>query len=110
MEKTTSRPDHAKATAEAAMLDEWLADFERALATQSGEQLANLLAEECHWRDMFAFTWNISPREGRQAIVKQMLENQTRLQAQSFAIAKDSIPPRRVKRVGVEVVEGIFEL
>src|SRR5213595_2793647 len=108
METTLNRTPQAEVPAEAAMVSEWLGCFERALAAQNGEQLASLLSDECHWRDMFAFTWNISPREGKQAIVKQLLDNQERLQAHAFAIAKDSIPPRRVKRLGVDVVEGIF--
>ena len=57
---------------------------------------------------MFAFTWNITPFDSKEAVVKGLLENQARVQARRFVIAKGRTPPRRVKRVGVEVIEAIF--
>jgi len=44
------------ATAEA---EAWLCDFGAALASGDGVHIAGLFAEECHWRDILAFTWDL---------------------------------------------------
>ena len=44
----------ASATAEA-----WLGDFGAALASGDAAQIAALFAEDCHWRDILAFTWDL---------------------------------------------------
>lgn len=108
MDNVAARTERAELTNEAEIVQTWLSKFEQALQAQSAETISGLFAEECHWRDMFAFTWDITPREGKAAIVKEFLEHQARVQAGTFAIAKDSTPPRRVKRIGVDVIEAIF--
>lgn len=93
---------------DADIIQSWLDNFEDALAQGSLAALQSLFAEECHWRDMFAFTWNISPLQGRQGITERFLELQPHIQAGRFMLAEGSTPPRRVKRIGVEVIEAIF--
>ena len=90
------------------IVSNWLTHFERALNEKSAERITNLFDQDCHWRDMFAFTWSISPCEGQQQIAKQLLDNQDRVQARGFAIAEDSIAPCRTKRIGVPVIEAII--
>ncbi|MEM1382915.1 MAG: NAD(P)/FAD-dependent oxidoreductase [Pseudomonadota bacterium] len=46
----------------------WLAKFADALQGRDAEALKALFAEECYWRDLVAFTWNIKTIEGRDAI------------------------------------------
>ena len=46
----------------------WLDRFERALAGRDGAGAAACFAETCFWRDLVAFTWNITTLEGRDAI------------------------------------------
>ncbi|MFM0222991.1 NAD(P)-binding domain-containing protein [Paraburkholderia dipogonis] len=87
----------------------WLADFEEALRAGDGTNLASLFADECHWRDLLAFTWSISPHEGTAAIVNCLLAVQPTIQAQNFRVAANRTPPREVKRAGVSVIEAIFE-
>ena len=58
----------------------WLADFESALRTCDRDDLALLFADECHWRDLLAFTWNITPHEGAAAIVDALIERQLKVQ------------------------------
>lgn len=86
----------------------WLADFERALARGDKTALEALFADECHWRDLMAFTWTIGQREGKTPIVEGLVEAQPGIKARSFTVSHDRTAPRRVKRVGVEVVEAIF--
>lgn len=52
-----------------AAIDGWLAAFQDALGREDADGVANLFdADECFWRDLLAFTWNIVTCEGRDAI------------------------------------------
>ncbi len=46
----------------------WLDSFGMALQSGDTEALKSLFAEECYWRDLVSFTWNIKTMEGRDAI------------------------------------------
>src|SRR5262245_39154126 len=81
---------------------QWLAEFEDALRAGDRTELEALFVENSHWRDLFAFTWNLTPSNSRAAIVARLLEEQPRVQARTFKIAEGRKPPRRVKRTGVE--------
>ncbi|HEY3951878.1 MAG TPA: NAD(P)/FAD-dependent oxidoreductase [Streptosporangiaceae bacterium] len=74
---TTVRP--GKATTD---VTTWLAAFEDALAARDAAGAAELFTEDCFWRDLIAFTWNIKTHEGRPAIAG-MLEA-TLARAQPF--------------------------
>jgi putative flavoprotein involved in K+ transport len=58
----------------AAEVDQWLTRFDEALTTGDAAGAAELFATESFWRDLVAFTWNITTVEGR-AGVKDMLEH-----------------------------------
>ncbi|MFT3719589.1 NAD(P)-binding domain-containing protein [Pseudorhodoferax sp.] len=102
------RVERIEQMTEAQVVQAWLGRFEQALCARSAERIAALLADECHWRDLCAFTWSISPCDDKAAVVRQLLANQERVQARGFAIAGGSVAPRRVRRLGVDVVEAIF--
>ena len=108
MDHLEARLQRATLVGDADIVQAWLSRFEVALRGSRAEDVGGLLAEECHWRDMFAFTWNIKPFEGRSAVAEGLLRHQERVQASGFTIAKDSTPPRRVKRLGMDVIEAIF--
>jgi putative flavoprotein involved in K+ transport len=63
----------AAGTPIAAEVDQWLSRFGDALTRGDAGGAAELFAEECFWRDLVAFTWNIKTVEGR-AGVTEMLE------------------------------------
>ncbi|MBK3420426.1 nuclear transport factor 2 family protein, partial [Methylobacterium ajmalii] len=46
----------------------WLDRFEAALSARDAAGAAELFSETCFWRDLVAFTWNITTLEGRGAI------------------------------------------
>ena len=46
----------------------WLAKFGDALAARDIDALKAQFAEDCYWRDLVSFTWNIKTMEGRDAI------------------------------------------
>ena len=92
-----------------AAVSQWLGRFEAALRAPDKAALAALFAGECHYRDLLAFSWTIQPAEGVGPITDLLAGAQPVIQAQSFAIAEGRTPPRRVKRLGIEVFEGIFK-
>jgi putative flavoprotein involved in K+ transport len=51
---------------------DWLAAFGDALARQDAAAAAGMFTEDCFWRDLIAFTWNIKTLEGRPAIAAML--------------------------------------
>lgn len=53
----------------------WLARFDRALVARDPDAVADLFAEECFWRDLVSFTWNVRTLEGREQIRAMLAAN-----------------------------------
>ncbi len=47
----------------------WLSDFAEALSSGEASSLEPLFTEVATWRDFMAFTWDVSNRIGREALV-----------------------------------------
>ena len=92
-----------------AIVVHWLAAFEQALEKRAVDELAALFVEDSHWRDILAFTWHLTPTTGAAAIARRLAERQGEVQASNFALAQDRTPPRRVRRLGIDVIEAVFE-
>ena len=93
---------------ERAVVERWLERLDAALRGESRQALASLFAPDCHWRDLLAFTWSITPSHGAEKIAASMAEKQRDVRARGFAIAEGRTPPRRVQRAGNDVIEAIF--
>jgi putative flavoprotein involved in K+ transport len=52
---------------------QWLTDFDAALQRQDIDAATAMFGEDCYWRDLVSFTWNIRTAEGP-AAVRQMLQ------------------------------------
>jgi thioredoxin reductase len=91
-----------------ALVERWLVRFEQALESGDADGLAALFADDCHWRDLLAFTWTITPHEGREMTRASLLRTQPAVKARNLQLAPDRTPPRRVARQGVDSIEGIF--
>ncbi len=87
----------------------WLRQFEAALAGGDTGILAGLFAEECHYRDLLAFSWTIRPDAGADSVASFLIGAQASTQACDFVVADDRTAPGRVRRLGIEVFEGIFK-
>jgi cation diffusion facilitator CzcD-associated flavoprotein CzcO len=87
----------------------WLTKFERSLKALDHNALDDLFIEDSHWRDLVAFSWNITPSDSRDSVVQTLLNEQPRVQAYGFKIAEGRTAPRKVTRAGMEVIEAIFE-
>ena len=59
-------PDRASALNE--QLSDWLKRFGDGLARQNWSELAELFNDDCFWRDLVSFTWNIKTLEGKDEI------------------------------------------
>jgi len=86
----------------------WLGTFEQALKAGDEGALRAVLAEECHWRDLLAFTWNITLHDDRDHAMADLRRAQPTIQAQNFRLAETRTPPRRVKRHGIDSIEAFF--
>src|SRR5689334_14963178 len=102
LEKT----DHVS---EKALVEQWLAQLDVALQAENERSIASLFAADGHWRDLLAFTWTITPRQGAADIAALMVAKQQGAKARGFAIAEGRTPPRRVQRAGFDMIEGIFQ-
>mgnify|MGYP002780342121 CR=1 FL=1 len=98
------RAEHARRSAA-----DWLGAFEAALAARDVAGIAALFHADSHWRDVLAFTWHMTPVAGRDRIADRLAADQARTQARGFHLPPDRKPPRRVKRLGIDSIEAIFE-
>lgn len=105
-ELTISRPK-TRPSSEHELVSQWLAALNAALQAPDRHALAALFMEDSHWRDLMAFTWTITPHDGRAAVVEGLMRAQPQAKAHGFKIAKGRTPARRVKRIGNEVIEAI---
>jgi putative flavoprotein involved in K+ transport len=55
-------------TAATRTMTSWLSQFENALAGNDVAAATELFAEDCYWRDLIAFTWNLKTVEGRPGV------------------------------------------
>ena len=95
-------------TNDAPSVARWLGAMEAALAKRDVAGLEGLFQADSHWRDLVAFTWHLSSFRGAGDIAGKLAAEQPRVRARSFALAVGRTPPRRVRRLGVEVIEALF--
>jgi len=91
------------------LVERWLTEFNEALKQGEQKSLVSLLNPDCHWRDVLAFTWTITPLHGADEIAQFIVKKQLVIKAQGFKIALGKTAPRRMQRVGVNVIEAIFQ-
>ncbi len=87
----------------------WLAGFETALAACDPAAIGAMFHPDCQWRDVLAFTWHITPGEGRDVIGARLAQEQPRTAAHGFHLPASRKAPRKVTRLGVESIEALFE-
>ena len=101
----------AKAETEsvATTADNWLAQFERALAEPDQVLLKTLFHADSHWRDVLALTWHIRTISGLDAIVRELKAHVGRARPAGFRTAPGRTAPRHVTRAGTRAIEAIFQ-
>lgn len=96
--------DHARRAAAS-----WLGAFETALGSRDAARIGALFQADSHWRDVLAFTWHLTPVEGQDAIAARLAAEQAHAAAHGFHLPTGRRSPRRVRRVGIDCIEAIFE-
>ena len=89
--------------------EDWLAAFETALVSRDGTRIGALFQKDCHWRDILAFTWHLTSVEGADNVATRLAAEQEHTAAHGFHLPAGRRQPRRVKRLGIDSVEAIFE-
>jgi cation diffusion facilitator CzcD-associated flavoprotein CzcO len=89
--------------------DNWLAQFEGALAQPGGGLPKTLFHPDSHWRDVLALSWDIQTVSGADAILTELNAHAGRAAPASFAIDPDRAAPRMVTRAGTTAIEAMFK-
>jgi putative flavoprotein involved in K+ transport len=89
--------------------EDWLVAFETALESCDAAQIGTLFHQDSHWRDILAFTWHLTPLAGRDAIASRLAAEQAHTAAHGFHLPPNRRSPRRVRRLGIDGIEAIFE-
>src|SRR5215813_11827835 len=98
----------AKTEPIATSVNNWLAQFERALAEPDGVLLKTLFHPQSHWRDVLALTWHIRTVSGLDVILSELKAHVRRANPTGFRIDPNRTAPRLVTRAGTNAIEAIF--
>jgi cation diffusion facilitator CzcD-associated flavoprotein CzcO len=89
--------------------EDWLAQFESALATSDDALLKSLFHPESYWRDVLALSWNLQTINGADAIIRELRAEAIGAAPRGFGIDPGRAAPRRVTRAGTNTIEAIFK-
>jgi cation diffusion facilitator CzcD-associated flavoprotein CzcO len=89
--------------------ENWLAQFEAALAKPDDGALKDLFHSDSYWRDALALSWTLQTINGRDAILKTLKRQAAGAAPTGFAVDPDRAPPRKVMRAGTDCIEAIFK-
>jgi putative flavoprotein involved in K+ transport len=67
----------------------WLSGFEAALRSRDIPGVAAMFGDECYWRDLVAFSWNILTLEGREAIAAMLTAQLDAIDPAAFRLDAD---------------------
>ncbi|GHE08804.1 NAD(P)/FAD-dependent oxidoreductase [Klenkia taihuensis] len=88
MTQTLERPTDTPA----GRVESWLADFQAALTARDVDAAVELFAPTCFWRDLIAFTWNITTAEGQDAVRARLTEVLDRVDPTGFRVTEGEEP------------------
>src|ERR1700704_1970313 len=89
--------------------ENWLAQFETALAKPDYGALKDLFHPDSYWRVALALSWTLQTVNGRDAILKTLKSRAADAAPTGFAVDPDRAPPRKVMRAGTDCIEAIFK-
>lgn len=72
------------------IVENWLGKFDAALSAGEAGPLKALFDEECYWRDLVVFTWNIKTMEGRDEIADMAAATTDRVYPHGWQIAGET--------------------
>jgi cation diffusion facilitator CzcD-associated flavoprotein CzcO len=89
--------------------ENWLAQFESAIAKPDESSLKPLFHPESYWRDVLALSWNLQTVNGADAVLRELTAHAGRGAPRGFEIDPVCAAPRRVTRAGTVSIEAIFK-
>jgi cation diffusion facilitator CzcD-associated flavoprotein CzcO len=89
--------------------ENWLAQFETALAEPDDGLLKTLFHPDSHWRDVLALSWNLQTVNGAEPILNALTAHAVSAGSRDFRIDPERAAPRRVVRAGTNAIEAIFK-
>jgi len=89
--------------------ENWLAQFEDALAKSDIALLKTLFHPESYWRDVLALSWKLQTINSADAILRELKARAISAAPSAFQIDPDRTAPRRVMRAGTNAIEAIFK-
>jgi thioredoxin reductase len=92
----------------ATVVENWLAQFEAALAQQDGGALKALFHADSYWRDALALTWDLVTFSGADVIAAELIARARRAAPAGFKIDPRRMAPRHVTRAGTNAIEAMF--
>ncbi|MFE9614321.1 hypothetical protein [Streptomyces sp. NPDC006012] len=87
----------------------WLSDLEVALAREDRAALGDLFREDCHWRDLAAFTWDVFQTSGLGSVAPGLLLPAAEVRPTGFALDPARPAPGHGTLGGEEIVEVFLE-
>ncbi|NQW31874.1 MAG: NAD(P)/FAD-dependent oxidoreductase, partial [Actinomycetales bacterium] len=66
----------------------WMNSFASALVQGDGSEVAELFGEDCYWRDLVSFTWNLTTVEGREEIAQLVDATAAQVQPRNFLVTE----------------------
>ena len=91
----------------ATVVENWLAQFEAALAQQDDGALKALFHTESYWRDALALTWDLVTFSGAETIATELIARAGRAAPSGFKIDPRRLAPRHVTRAGTNAIEAM---
>ena len=88
--------------------ENWLTQFERALAVPDDVLLKSLFHADSYWRDLLALTWHIRTVIGFEAILREVKAHVGPAKPTDFGTNPNRTAPRYVTRAGTRAIEAIF--
>lgn len=92
----------------AKVTEDWLRQFDAALADHDFGAAAALFLPDGLWRDLLAFNWHIVTMDGLAEIAETLARTAPSVNPSNFRVAEGRTPPRIVSRAGRETIEAIF--
>ena len=73
-----------------ARVEQWVSAFQDALSARDVEAAVTLFADECYWRDLVSFTWNIKTVEGTDEVADLLNSVLDRVDPTNFAVSGEA--------------------
>jgi cation diffusion facilitator CzcD-associated flavoprotein CzcO len=83
----------------------WLAQFNAALEATQADVLEQLLAPDCHWRDIVALTWSLHTTSCATVLAPALHAAVRDEQMQALRFDSRRSPAQQVERAGVQCIE-----